>query len=98
MEEHLRSGNTGIRHHSDVVPDTQEQGGTECCDASSVLRACVHPRRSGPSTSRGKKTVKYCVRAGDGEAVLLMSAPVDEVLITSCQREAFDFLVWKLKV
>ena len=43
MEEHLRSGNTGIRHRSDVVPDTQEQGGTECCEASSPFfgRACI---------------------------------------------------------
>ena len=91
-----------------TVPGSQKQGGARCREAASVLQACVHPQCSGPSgpaaispcpsTSRGKEAVEYCICAGvGGEAVLSISAPVDEILVTSCQREAFDFWVRKLK-
>lgn len=90
-----------------TVPGSQKQGGTGCREAASVPQACVHPQCSGPSgpaaisprpsTSCGKEAVEYCICTGVGEAVLSMSAPVDEILVTSCQREAFDFLVRKLE-
>ena len=66
--------------------------------ASSVfwpLRACSH---FSPSLHLlWEEAVEYCICTGVGETVLSMSAPVDEILVTSCQREAFDFLVRKLK-